>query len=162
MKRILVVGCPGGGKSTFAKKLHQRTNLPLYHLDLIWHKADKTTITREEFDQRLQGILQTDAWIIDGNYSRTLEMRLQQCDKVFLLDFPTEVCLQGARSRVGRPHNDLPFVEETFDPEFEQWIRDFSAKELPKVYALLETYSQVSTTIFKSREELNRFLENEL
>ena len=90
MKRVLVIGSPGAGKSTFARNLRDKTGLPLYHLDNIWHKPDRTTISREEFDERLAAILAKDSWIIDGNYSRTLELRLQYCDTVFLLDYPLE------------------------------------------------------------------------
>ena len=37
MKRVIVIGCPGSGKTTFAEKLHKNTGLPLFHLDAIWH-----------------------------------------------------------------------------------------------------------------------------
>ena len=100
MKKIMVIGSPGAGKSTCARKLQRKTHLPLYYLDMLWHRADKTNVSREEFDARLGEILQKDAWIIDGNYQRTLEMRLQACDTVFLLDFPLEICLAGVKSRI--------------------------------------------------------------
>lgn len=95
MKRILVIGCPGAGKSTFARALRDRTALPLWYLDQIWHRPDRTTASREEFDARLNELLQQPAWIIDGNYLRTLEPRLQAADAVFLLDYPVEICLEG-------------------------------------------------------------------
>ena len=77
MKRVIVIGSPGAGKSTFARKLKDKTGLPLYYLDRIFHKPDRTTVNREEFDQKLQTILQTDRWIIDGNYQRTLPLRFE-------------------------------------------------------------------------------------
>lgn len=101
-QKIIIIGSPGSGKSTFARKLRDKTGLPLYYLDMLWHKPDRTTISREEFDARLEEIFTTDKWIIDGNYQRTLERRLQVCDTVFLLDFPLEQCLAGAMERVGR------------------------------------------------------------
>lgn len=76
MKKIIVIGCPGSGKTTFAKKLGKAMGLPIYHLDAIWHKPDKTHIPREEFDLRQEEIFATEAWIIDGNYRRTVEMRV--------------------------------------------------------------------------------------
>ena len=88
MRKVIVIGCPGAGKSTFARKLRNATNLPLYYLDMLWHKEDKTNISREEFDTKLKDVLKKDKWISDGNYPRTLEMRLKECDTVFLLDYP--------------------------------------------------------------------------
>ena len=100
MKKAIVIGCPGAGKTTFAQKLAKKTGLPLFHLDAIWHKPDKTHISREEFDLHLAAILSQDAWIIDGDYSRTLEWRFLACDTVILFDLPTEVCIGGALSRL--------------------------------------------------------------
>lgn len=111
MRKVIIIGCPGSGKSTFARKLRDKTNLPLYYLDMIWHKPDKTNVTKEEFDRQLEEILTKEQWIIDGNYQRTLEVRLQQCDTVFLLDFPLEICLAGVKSRIGHRREDMPWVE---------------------------------------------------
>ena len=70
-QKIIVLGCPGSGKSTISKKLCDAIGLPLFHLDSIWWKPDKSHISREEFAQKLDKILCTDKWIIDGDYSRT-------------------------------------------------------------------------------------------
>lgn len=77
MLKVLVIGSPGAGKSTFARKLSAVTGLPLYYLDLLWHKPDKTNLAAEEFDLRLNEMMEKTQWIIDGNYLRTLELRLQ-------------------------------------------------------------------------------------
>lgn len=159
MRKVIVIGCPGAGKSTFARALRDVTNLPLYYLDMIWHKPDKSNITSEEFDARLHQIILSDEWIIDGNYLRTMEMRLAACDTVFLLDFPQEVCLVGARSRVGIPREDMPWVETEFDEEFRQHITDFSREQRPKIGALLENYRKNRTVYqFKSRTESDQYL----
>lgn len=163
MKKIMVIGSPGAGKSTFARKLQKKTHLPLYYLDMLWHRADKTNVSREEFDARLGEILQKDAWIIDGNYQRTLEMRLQACDTVFLLDFPLEICLAGVKSRIGKPREDMPWIETEFDAEFKQWILDFPTNQLPQIYALLEKYKEnKEIIIFKSRKVADAYFENSL
>lgn len=158
MQKIIVIGCPGSGKTTFSEKMKQKTDLPLFYLDAVWHKPDKTHIPREEFDARLGEILLLDSWIIDGNYSRTLERRMAACDTVFLFDLPVEVCLDGAKSRVGKKRYEMPWLETEFDPEFEQQIKEFPVKTLPAIYALLEKYSDKSITVFKSREEADSFL----
>lgn len=163
MKKIMVIGSPGAGKSTFARKLQRKTHLPLYYLDMLWHRADKTNVSREEFDARLGEILQKDAWIIDGNYQRTLEMRLQACDTVFLLDFPLEICLAGVKSRIGKPREDMPWIETEFDAEFKQWILDFPTNQLPQIYALLEKYKEnKKIIIFKSCKVADAYFENSL
>ena len=158
MQKVIVIGCPGSGKTTFAVKLKEKTGLPLYHLDAIWHKPDKTYVAREEYDAHLGEILSQDAWIIDGNYSRTLERRMAVCDTVFLFDLPVEVCLAGAISRIGKKRCEMPWIETELDPEFEQQIRDFPSKDLPTVYALIEKYGDKKVFIFKSRAEADAFL----
>ena len=95
MKKVIVIGCPGSGKTTFAEKLHQRIGLPLYYLDAIWHKPDRTHISREAFDQTIQEIFSTPEWIIDGNYNRTMPLRLQYSDTAIWLDFPRITCMFG-------------------------------------------------------------------
>lgn len=159
MEKVLVIGCPGGGKSTFARALRDKTNLPLYSLDMIWHKQDKTTVTREEFDTRLEELLRLPRFLIEGNYSRTLERRLEACDTVFLLDYPVEVCLAGVESRIGKKREDMPWVETEFDPEFREFILRFAAERLPHIYKCLEDAKGKRVVIFRSREEAASFLE---
>ena len=158
MKKIVVIGCPGAGKSTFARRLREMTGLPLYYLDQIWHKADRTTVSKEEFDAKLREIIQQDSWIIDGNYLRTMENRLESCDTVFFLDYPLEICLEGAKARIGTLREDMPWVETEFDEEFRQWILDFPKDQIPVIYELLKKYeTEKEIIIFKSRDEAEKF-----
>ncbi len=159
MKKIIVIGSPGAGKSTFSRRLRDITGLPLYHLDMIWHKPDKTNISKEEFDRLLEEIVVTDKWIIDGNYQRTLETRLEKCDTVFLMDFPLDVCLAGAKARIGKKRDDMPWVEEELDEEFRQWIIDFPVMKLPEIYEMLDKYAGKNIIVFKSRQEAETYLE---
>ena len=153
-QRALIIGCPGAGKSTFARALRDQTGLPLHYLDLLWHRPDQTNLSRAEFDRRLTDILAGDRWIIDGNYIRTLEHRLNRCDEVFLLDYPLDLCLQGAASRIGRKREDLPWVETELDGEFRQWILDFPLDQLPRIYAALASCRENQDVfLFKSRQE---------
>ena len=159
MKRVLVIGCPGAGKSTFARKLKDLTGLPLYYLDQVFHRADRTTIGQDEFDAALGQILKKDRWIIDGNYLRTLEIRLKECDTVFFLDYPLELCLESAASRIGVAREDMPWVETEFDPEFRQYIIDFSKEQLPRICELLQIYNEnKQIIIFLSRDEADGWL----
>ena len=159
MKRPIVIGCPGSGKTTFAEKLSRASGLPLIYLDAIWHKPDRTHISREEFDARLGEILGGDAWIIDGNYSRTVEVRLRACDTVFLFDLPTEVSLQGARDRLGKDRYDMPWIDTQLDPNLEREIVEFPEKTLPGIYDLIRRLgAEKQVIIFRSREQADEYL----
>lgn len=161
MQKTIVIGCPGAGKSTFAGRLREKTGLPLFYLDTLWHKPDKTNISEAEFDTRLSEIIKRDEWIIDGNYSRTLEVRMKACDTVFLLDYPLKVCLSGASARIGTKREDLPWVEAELDEEFRQWIIDFPRDQLPHIYELIGKYRQSRDVhIFKSRQEADYYLKS--
>ena len=159
MRKAIIIGCPGAGKTTFAEKLHKKTELPLYYLDAIWHKPDRTHISRDEFDGRLREIFAEDKWIIDGNYAATIEHRIINCDTMFLFDLPTEVCLQGAIERLGKVRCDMPWIDNELDKEFKKSIEKFSEYILPYIYELIEKHSDgKKVIIFKSREEADNYL----
>ena len=159
MQKVLIIGCPGAGKSTFARRLQSLTGLPLYYLDRLWHRPDRTNVTREAFDAALAGLLTRPAWIIDGNYSRTLPGRLEACDTVFLLDYPLDVCLAGVENRRGCLRPDMPWVEEELDAEFLQYILDFGQTQMPAIRAMLESYRGRRKIItFHSRAEADAWL----
>lgn len=161
MKKAIIIGCPGSGKTTFAEKLNKRTGLRLFYLDAIWHKPDRTHISRDEYDEILEEIFKLDEWIIDGNYSRTIEKRIKNCDTVFLFDLPTEVCVQGAVSRLGKNRYDVPWIDTELDPKFKKEIEEFSSNVLPAIYELLEKYKEnKKIVIFKSREQSDEYINN--
>ena len=150
----MVIGSPGSGKSTFARKLRDKTGLPLFYLDRLFHNPDRTTVCREEFDRRIREIVEKPDWIIDGNYQRTLPLRFKACTEIFLFDLPVEQCLEGAASRIGKSREDMPWTETEFDPAFRQYILDFPNDQLPVIYGYLAEYRDTRTvTVFRSREE---------
>lgn len=158
MKKVIVIGCPGSGKSTFSRKLNDITRLPLHHLDMMFWNPDKTTVEKGEFLTRLAAVLEEDEWIIDGNYQSSLEMRLAACDTVFFLDYPTEVCLDGIAQRRGKARDDIPWIETEEDGEFVEFIANFNVHQRPTVKALLEKYSDKRIFTFTDREEADAFL----
>lgn len=158
MNRIAVIGCPGSGKSTFAIALHEKTGLPLYHLDNIWWKPDRTHITRDEFDARLAEILNRDEWIIDGSYSRTFEPRIAACDTVILLDYDTDVCMQGITERVGQVRPDIPWTEQTLDPELVELVRTYRERNNPVLTELFDRFRNKTIHIFRTRDEADAWL----
>lgn len=158
MRRVLVIGCPGGGKSTFARALQAQTGLPVIHLDRLYWNGDRTTVPKEVFRARLAEAMAGESWIIDGNYTSTLEMRLAACDTVFFLDYPAEVCLAGVEARRGKPRPDMPWVETGRDEEFLSFIRDFEEKTKPRLLSALARHPEVSLTVFRSREDATAYL----
>ena len=160
MYRIAVIGGSGSGKSTFARKLRDVTGLPLYHLDNVFWNTDKTHVSREVFDRRLDIILGYKRYIVDGEYGRTLERRIAAADAVFYIDIPLSDRLDGAVERVGKLHPDLPWVEDALDPDFEKWIRDYDIDQRPVTLSLLEKYKEKDIIIFKSRKEADDFIRN--
>jgi adenylate kinase family enzyme len=162
MKRVIVIGCPGSGKSRFSRELHKKTGIPLYHLDMMYWNEDKTAVEKSVFLSRLSSALEKDEWIIDGNYSSTMEQRIAACDTVFFLDYPTELCLDGVRQRRGKPRSDMPWFETEEDKEFTEFVKNYNDQQKPKVTVLLEKYSDKSIIIFTDREQANKYLRGEL
>lgn len=161
MKKVMIIGCSGSGKSYFARKLRDRTGLSLYHLDNIWWRSDGTNIERSEFDSILGELLDRDEWIIDGNYQRTMEWRINACDTVFFFDLPTAACLEGIRVRKGKVRSDMAWksAPENDDAEFVEFIKSYNTMHRPYVLDLLEKYREKNIVIFKSREDADSFIE---
>lgn len=158
MNKAIIIGCPGAGKSTFARKLSSKTGLPLFYLDMIWHKADRTTVSPEEFDSSLMDIMSADRWILDGNYLRTLPLRLDEADTAFFFDLPVDICLEGAIQRLGKDREDMPWTDDQLDESFRQWILDFPKNQLPIINILLRFYKG-NLIRFTTREDADSFIE---
>ena len=160
MKRILVIGCPGAGKTYFSKRLSQILSLPLIHMDNLYWNKDKTSVTTEELEKRLLPYLEKDEWIIDGNYHHTLEMRLPYATDVFILDMPRKDCIQGILNRINQPRDDIPWVESEEDAtELIAWTASYGFRTKDEEMALLNKNKHLRVHIFTSRNEANQYLE---
>lgn len=93
MKRVLVIGSPGAGKSTLSREMAERTGLPLYHMDRLHWLPGWVERDRDEAFSEVRQVLVQDRWIIDGNYGSTLPERIKSADTVIWLDYPTLLCL---------------------------------------------------------------------
>ena len=100
MQRVLVIGSPGSGKSTLATELARRTGLPLIHLDQEHWRPGWVEPSKEEWQRQLQQLVAGERWIIDGNYSGSLEMRLARADTVVDLEFPAWLCVWRLLRRI--------------------------------------------------------------
>ena len=160
MKRILVIGCPGAGKTYFSKRLGAILSLPVVHMDnLYWHK-DKTCISQEELKEKLLPYLEKDEWIIDGNYHHCLEMRLPYATDVYILDIPRKECIQGILERIDQPRDDIPWVETEEDAtELIAWTASYGFRTKDEEMALLDKNKKhLSVHLISSRQEMNDYL----
>lgn len=158
MKKVIIIGCPGAGKSTFARKLSEATGLPLVHLDMLYWNEDKTHIDTSALIEKVGRVMAGRAWIIDGNYLSTLEMRLQCCDTVFFLDIPAQECLRGIEERRGKARADMPWIESETDEELVAFVKSFSAECRPKMMAMMDKYDDKNIVVFKTREQIEDYL----
>lgn len=160
MNRVLVIGCPGSGKSTFARALRDRTGLPLIPIDRLYWNADRTVVPPEVFRTRLARALALPRWILDGNRGSTMAQRMAVCDTVFFLDYPTSVCVSGVLARREQPRPDLPWVEppDAVDAAFMDSIHQYRTQSRPKVLHLLENHPEKAIHIFSTRAQADAFL----
>ncbi|MBO5715767.1 MAG: adenylate kinase [Clostridia bacterium] len=128
---------------------------------MMYWNADKTTVEKKVFLERLSVVLEMDEWIIDGNYQSTMELRIQMCDTVVFLDYPLDVCLDGIKARRGVPRSDMPWIETEEDVEFVKFIKNFNEQSKPKIMELLAKYSDKNIVVFTNREQANEFLNGE-
>ena len=139
--------------------------MPILHLDALFWKPGWVESERREFDAKVLAELEKPAWIIDGNYARTLPMRLEKCDTVIYLDFPALLCIFGVLKRVittlGTVRPDMPEgCPERFDWEFLKWVWNFNRNNREKTYAQLEKLPAEKVIILKNRREVRKFLQN--
>lgn len=160
MKKILVIGSPGSGKSTLSRQLAQRLGISCIHLDQLWWKDKWVNVSREEFDALLQAELERESWIIDGNFNRTLPHRLQYADTVIWLDFHTTVCLWRVWHRRGKTRPDMPQnCVEKLNRDFVQflvYICKFKKKNNHRISQLLENCN-ADVIIIKNNKQLKEF-----
>ena len=159
----MIIGCSGAGKSTLARALHKKLGLPVVHLDQLWWREGWQNVSREEFDRQLDLALEMDRWIIDGNYSRTMEVRLQQCDTIIYLDFTRWACLWGMCQRVfgsyGKVRPDMAKgCPERFDWDFVKWIWNFNKQNRVRNYTWIAKTKHAKAIVLKNRREVKHFL----
>ena len=167
MQKILIIGCSGSGKSTLARALGRRLGLSTFHLDRVYWRAGWQPSSDQEFDERLARIIALPRWIIDGNFSRTLELRLGHADTVIHLDFARWRCLWGAAKRCflccnfeSRPRPDMADgCPERWDWEFIEWIWNFRAIHHEQTLRMLELHAErLSVITLRTPREIDAFL----
>ena len=166
MQKVVIIGCGGSGKSTLARKLGTHTGLPVVHLDQIWWQPGSWEhLSREEFDVQLDAVLNSERWILDGNFNRTLERRLDFCDTVIYLDYNRFVCIWSWLKRMvrywGKSRPDMgPDCPEKFDWSFFTWLWNFNKTNRKNYHALLKARTNLKVYIFRNRRQLRKYWNN--
>lgn len=166
MRRVLVVGSGGAGKSTFARALGERAGLPVVHLDRIFWNAGWVETPQPAWEERVRATIAADAWVLDGNFRSTLDLRLARADTCVFLDRSRFVCLARAMRRLaeyrGRTRPDLPEgCPEQMDLEFVLWIWNYPSAERPRVLAKLAEFEARGgrSVVLRSDAEAAAFLD---
>ena len=165
MRRVLVMGISGAGKSTFSATLAERTGLPLIHLDKEFWRPGWEVTPRAEWRLKVAELVAREAWIMDGNYDSSLDLRLPRADTVLLFDYPAHRCIGRVVKRVltsyGKVRADMAAgCPERIDLPFLKFVWRFNAVQRPRTLAAIrQNGAHVRTVIFRRDAEARRFLD---
>jgi adenylate kinase family enzyme len=166
MKKVLVIGSGGSGKSTFATRLGELLGIEVIHLDQFYWRPGWVETPKSEWLKTVERLVRKDSWIIDGNYSGSLEMRLAACDTVIFLDIARSVCIWRLLKRVVRYRKKsrpdmAEGCTERFNLEFVRWVWNYSSRTKPKVLVRLkENAARKRIVHLHSSSEVEKFLAN--
>lgn len=164
MRRVLVIGSSGAGKSVFAARLAERTGLPLIHLDAIYWSPGWIKTPTDAWTRTVDALLARDAWVMDGNYAGTLDRRLAACDTALFLDLPRTVCLwRAVGRRIVYHRRSRPDMragcDERLTWQFIRWIWEYPRERRPGVLARLAALRpDQRAVVLRSAAEIETFL----
>lgn len=165
MKKIVIIGSGGAGKSTFARRLHEAAKLPLIHLDKVFWKPNWTETPKDEWRKTVENLAKEEKWIMEGNFGGTMDVRFQACDTIIYLDMPRLLCIYQAFKRLVKYYNrtrpDMGAgCKERFDLKFLLWIWNFEKNTKPRIEENLRLFARDKNTIrLTSRKEVEKFFE---
>jgi adenylate kinase family enzyme len=164
VRRILIIGNSGGGKSTLARRLGACLGLPVIHLDVLFWKPGWVESDDDAFRAQVGLALQSDAWVCDGNFGGTWDLRMPRADTIVWIDQSPWLCLVRAIGRVfayrNRRRPDMAEgCRESFDLEFYAFILTFNRKVRPRLEAALERHGGAARIVrLRSDREIATFL----
>jgi adenylate kinase family enzyme len=165
MKKIIIIGSGGSGKSTMARQLGKNLKRNVYHLDVLFWKPNWVGVSKEEQKKVQNELVKEEEWIIDGNYGGTMEIRINAADTIIFLDISRTICIFRAFKRMlqyrNRTRPDMgEGCEERFSFEFFKWIWEYPKTKRPKILERLEQLSnEKNVIILKSSREVQQFLD---
>lgn len=156
MKRVVIVGAGGSGKSTFARRLGDVTGLPVAHLDQLAFQPGWVSLPKDEWRALQEDLVADDEWIIDGNRESTMPIRLRRCDTVIFLDYPRVLSSFRALKRQllfrGRDIQ-AEGCPERIDPEFIKWVWRYNSVNRPKTLRMIEEHAPGAAVIRLTRPQ---------
>lgn len=163
MKRVVVIGSGGSGKSTFSRRLGEATGLEVTHLDSVFWRPNWQKTPKDEWEKKVRKLVERDSWIVDGNFGSTREIRLDACDTVIFLDLPRPVCMYRVikRAIVYRGRNRPDMAEgcrEKIDLEFLRWVWNFPKQGRSRILNDLDRLSGKNIYVLRSTREAESFL----
>ena len=164
MKRVIVIGSGGAGKSTFARGLGEITGLPVVHLDSLFWKPNWVTTPKDEWAEVVRGQIDKPEWIMDGNFGGTREMRMNAADTIIMLDLPRRVCMYRILKRWFLFRNQTrpdmaEGCDEKIDWEFIMWVWNYGTRSRPRAIEELRSQTEKNVVILRTRREVAKFLE---
>ena len=166
MRRVLVIGSGGAGKSTLAARIGERLGLPVIHLDALYWRPGWVPTPPDEWARVVGELVARDAWVMDGNYGGTLDQRLAACDTVVFLDLPRWLCawrvVRRAMRYRGRSRPDMaPGCPEQVTREFLGWIWRYPSRRRPEILRRLGALGAGQQgVVLRSRAEAERWVED--
>ena len=164
LKKILVIGCCGAGKSTFSKKLQSILKLELIHLDQHYHKPNWEEPKKVEWEKIVDTLIQKPSWIMDGNYSETIDVRIKSSDTIIYLDYPILKCFWRVIKRVfkynGIQRSDMANgCKEEFNLEFLHFVLTFNNKFRKEIIQKLNLVKdEKKILVFRTDKQADKFL----
>lgn len=164
MKKVLVIGSGGAGKSTLARQIGEALDIEVKHLDKLYWQPGWTEPSKQEWLGKVKELTTENRWVMDGNFGGTLEVRVQRCDTIVFLDLPRAVCLwRIAKRRLFYHKRSRPDMAEgcpeKLDWEFVRWVWTYTDRSRPKVVKLLREHAETKRIVWlRSRADVQKFL----
>ncbi|WP_047982342.1 DNA topology modulation protein [Ornithinibacillus contaminans] len=165
MRRIAIIGSGGSGKSTFARKLGEKLQINVYHLDALFWNPGWVGVPKDEQRQIQQRLVAEEAWIIDGNYGGTMDIRLNKADTIIFLDISRFICLYRVVKRniqyrnAARPDMGEG-CEERLDVDFLKWVWQYPKAKRPGVLdKIRKLTTEKEVIILQSPRQVEQFLQ---
>ncbi len=163
-RRILVIGPGGSGKSTLARRLGNILDLDVIHLDRFYWRPGWEEKPRKEWTGVVRRLIEQEAWILDGNYGGTLDIRLEAADAVIFLDFPRTLCIRRVMARrlchARRSRPDMaPGCPDRLTFKFLKYLWRYPVEQRPGILEKLERRSDDKIVqILRSPEQVHEFV----